>query len=682
MVSIASTERVRGVIAPSVGGSLKRKQYDADLDLENISSSQLKRRRVTFDPAVDVHILPDVNEKSLELVGEEVRRALERHAIDENTTYDEIRALLQTKPTSADAPLTGLLQKYIIALANNVPSLDYKCTGLVHAVVDSSWVARNEQYVRVYRHFLRSLLSVHPGYTTTVLKMLVNMFVKLPSPHLRQQDDPATNRAHIQDRVHDTIKFLVRQSAMTSTYLAPLLTSAFPFPTDTAKAHVHYVRNILRVSKYCPELKGEILSLITDKLVKIDVQIQVDMERLDEDVEEQLLQEAADDIEDEEEDMSDNDSVSSEESLDEEERHIKEVKESVTKLDAIMDILFSYYDAIFARGDAFAINEAFQSMLSHFARIILPNYRSRHTQFLLFHFSQTSPDLIQRFTKYCSDLAFNLNQPRIHRIAAAAYLASFIARGAHVSGAIVRSVFDELCDHMEMLRLFHEPECKGPDLRLYDTYYAISQALLYAFCFRWRDLIVTSDRSTPTDSDILYHEGDFTWHRSVQKILHNNIFSKLNPLKICSPIIVAQFAGIAHHLNFEYVFSILETNKRIRLARRIGHSLGGVAARETALTMKKGEGSFLLESFFPFDPYKLPRSKRWIQNEYMPWKSIPGMKPSPAEEEDLESEEEDDDDDADEDDDSSDSEAGGHARGLHDEEDDDLDDGLETDESS
>lgn len=642
MVSLASLN----------SGSLKRKHAATEdfADSLELPSLQSKRRRVTFDPDVDVHILPDVNEKSLELVGEEVRRALEKHTLGDNGTYDQIRALFSAKPTTADAPLSALLEKYVIALTDNVTLLDHKCTGLVHALVDSSWIARNEQYYRSYRTLIRSLLSVHPGYTGSVLTMLVNMFLELPSPTLRQHDDPPIQRTRLEVRVHETLKHLLRQIQMTSTLLGPILTSTFPFPTDTTKAHVHYIKNMLRVSEYCPEIKGQIFSVVTDKLVKIDVQMQVDMEELEDDIEDRLVDGPADD-EDDEEDDSDDESVSSEESMDKDERRIKELKDSVTKLDAIMDLLFTHYDAVFARGNIVQIDDTFEGLLAIFANIILPTYRSRHTQFLLFHFSQTSPDLIERFAGCCSHLAFDQRLPHILRIAAAAYLASFIARGAHVSGAVVRDVFDLLCHHLEDLRTTQEPNCKTPDLRRYGTYYAISQALLYTFCFRWRDLIVTEDGTPPTDEEILYHETDFKWHNDIQDILRRNIFSKFNPLKICAPTIVNQFARMAHHLRFLYVFPLLETNKRIRLAPSMGGGgyMDGVGARETALTMKKGEESFLLDAYFPFDPYVLPRSKRWLEDDYVQWKPVPGMQPLKDEDESEEEEEDDDEGESDED---------------------------------
>ncbi|KAF1975850.1 RNA polymerase I-specific transcription initiation factor RRN3 [Bimuria novae-zelandiae CBS 107.79] len=646
MVSLAVTHQTSGSVDPSVGSSLKRKQTDSKQQL----SSQAKRRRVAFDLNHDIHILADPNEKSQELVLEEVHRALEKHAAGDATAYDVLRSLFTTKPTATDAPLSGLLEKYVVALTQNVTRLD-GCRGLVHAVLDCHWAARNQDFVHSYRRFLRSLLSLYPGFTSTVLGMLVGMFVEPPSPRMRQEDDPAIPRAQLQSRVHDTLRFLLRQGSMTATYLQPLLSSNFPFSTDTSKAHIQYINNILKVTEYCPELKRAILSLIMDKLVKIDVQIQVDMEELDDDLEDQLIEDYARELDDED-DESDNESVSSEESLDDDERRLKEIKESVTKLDNIMFLLFQHYDSVFQKGDLHEIDEAYESLLSQFSNIILPTYRSRHTQFLLFHFSQMTPDLIDRFAVQCTQLAFDQSRPQILRVAAAAYLASFIARGAHVPRQTVCDVFELLGEQLEILRKQLEPNCKGPDLRRYGTYYAISQALLYAFCFRWRDLIETADGRAPTDHDIVYHEGDFKWYKEVNKTLQKNVFSKLNPLKICAPTIVQQFARIAHHLRFMYVNSLIETNKRIRLTNMVG-----VGSRETALTMKRGEEGFLLDAYFPFDPYVLPRSKKWIEGDYVQWKPIPGMV-IPREDDEEDEEESDDETDADDDDDDDESTVG------------------------
>ena len=54
-----------------------------------------------------------------------------------------------------------------------------------------------------------------------------------------------------------------------------------------------------------------------------------------------------------------------------------------------------------------------------------------------------------------------------------------------------------------------------------------------------------------------------------------------------------------------------------------------------------------LDGYFPFDPYQLPVSKRWLDGDYIQWKALPGLNADDeddsddsdeAEEDDLEEE--------------------------------------------
>jgi RNA polymerase I-specific transcription initiation factor RRN3 len=124
---------------------------------------------------------------------------------------------------------------------------------------------------------------------------------------------------------------------------------------------------------------------------------------------------------------------------------------------------------------------------------------------------------------------------------------------------------------------------------------------------------------------------------------------------------------MAHHLRFLYVYPLLETNKRVRLARSMaGAYLGGIGGRETALTQKRGDDMFLLDAYFPFDPYVLPRSKRWIEEDYVQWKPVPGMP--------VEKDEDSEDDEEDEDEDESESESDTEGAEAADDVPEDLDD--------
>ncbi|EOD49013.1 RNA polymerase i-specific transcription initiation factor rrn3 family protein [Neofusicoccum parvum] len=615
--------------------SLKRKHTEPDSDNDGYpTGNAAKRPRVSFDASVDIRFLEDFDEKGIELIREEVRRGIEKHVAGDSTIYDEIKTLFKTRPTAKDAPSTKLLGKYVMALIGNVSLLNKNCSGLAHAILDCQWLARDEGFTRLYFTLLANLMSAHGGYTSQILQSLVKYFTGIPSPNTRHATDPPVNRSELRQRLHGTLSRLLKLIPSANGVLTHILASSFPATDDTAKVYLTYLNNLMEVISYAPELKGTILALITEKVVKIDVQIQVDMEDLEEEFEEALVQEALykreedgeSDVEDDDADESDDESTTSDDGLDSDEQRILQLKNSVGKLDAILDLLFDYYHSVFVKGTYVDAAEMFDFLLSQFINIILPTYRSRHTQFLLFHFAQTSPAFLEKFAITLLELATDKTRPQIMRVAAAAYLASFISRGAHVPSLLVREMFRAIGENLDSFKSSYEAGCKGPDLRRYSYYYALAQAQLYIFCFRWRDLIISKTDSFADDEEILFQGGELTWHLGAKENMMRNIYSKFNPLKICSPGVVTQFARIAHHLRFVYVFPLLETNKRLRLSRSVSAAvMYGMQERETALSAKNSESALQLDSYFPFDPYNLPRSKRWMEGDYNEWKSIPGL---------------------------------------------------------
>jgi RNA polymerase I-specific transcription initiation factor RRN3 len=433
------------------------------------------------------------------------------------------------------------------------------------------------------------------------------------------------------------LKYLLRLIPSASATLAPILSAKFPFSDETKKAHMAYINSLIRIIEYAPELKSEVFALITEKLVKIDVQMQVDLDDLDDEVAAAIVQaislqrDRISDEEDEDDDDSDTDSVTSDESLDDDAGRMKEVQGNVEKMDAILDTLFEYYDPYFRDPNSALAQTMFDTLLSHFRNIILPTYRSRHTQFLLFHFAQTSEHLVDTFAGECVELAFKSGRPAVLKQSAAAYLASFVARGARVPGQVVRDVFDYIGTCLDTIRDENEQTCRGPDLQRYGTFYATTQALLYIFCFRWRDLVISSSGDDVFDEDdpAALVGQDLQWQYGVKELLWRTIYSKLNPLKVCAPPIVEEFARIAHRLEFMDVYLLLDANKRIRLSQfTLGAGGSGMLRESGFINGKKADGEeeswHMLDAYFPFDPYQLPVSRRWIAADYVEWKGLPG----------------------------------------------------------
>ncbi|KAK2807557.1 hypothetical protein FQN50_005425 [Emmonsiellopsis sp. PD_5] len=652
----------KSILKPSSHTTLgaKRKRIDMDLSSSAVSdggmtssvssepttpSSPVKKRaRVKFEMDLsDVGQQVGVGvgmEKSTAMVREEVRRAIQRHLAGDSEAYDRVKEVFTADPKELeddgspvyDLPSRASLKNHLLGLFSNVSALDGGCSGLVHAVVESEWLGRDEGYVKLFVRFLGTLAAARGGYLNTVLRMLVGGLRQVPSNIGRLPGYPVVYASEIYARVHMAIRYIIQLIPAGSGSLSPLLASSFPHDTDTAKAHIVYTRNIIKIIDYAPELRSDILALITEKLVKIDVQFQVDLEEADEDIDDDnlppMMSPEAIALDEEEDDDSDAESVMSDEITDIEVRKAKKRAQTKQKIDYMIDLLFEYYSTPFANGTITEKENANNLLLSHFQTIILPTYRSRHTQFLLFHYSQSSPIFIDRFATACVQIIFSKSHPTIIRQYAAAYLASFVARGAHVSSEVVRDVFDLLGTHLENLQGEYEPACRGPDLRRYGPFYSTAQALLYIFCFRWRDLTLAaldSDRTTPlSDIDL----DDATFPLAIKEVLRRAVWSKLNPLKICSPAIVNEFDRLSRHLGFLYVHSLIETNKRLRISSyrsltalamesRFGH-----VERETRADDELGPQ---LDAYFPFDPYHLPRSRRWVVEDYLEWRGIPGV---------------------------------------------------------
>ena len=76
-----------------------------------------------------------------------------------------------------------------------------------------------------------------------------------------------------------------------------------------------------------------------------------------------------------------------------------------------------------------------------------------------------------------------------------------------------------------------------------------------------------------------------------------------------------QFARVAHATDFIYCYPILETNKR----SSDGDSPQRTPARQTFVPP---QANTELNTFFPFDPYKLPKSSRYINGVYREWSAV------------------------------------------------------------
>jgi RNA polymerase I-specific transcription initiation factor RRN3 len=282
----------------------------------------------------------------------------------------------------------------------------------------------------------------------------------------------------------------------------------------------------------------------------------------------------------------------------------------------------------------------FHILLSIFDRIIICTFKSRYTQFLVFWYSSLDPEFTDLFQgMLISKALLEPNQPAVTRAAAASYIASFVSRAQFVDRNAARNVMSVLCKFLQnQLDTFDTASQSGASVAHYSVFYAVSQAVFLIFCFRWRDLLEDVHEDYSDEISVGSVKPARKWMAELG-IVQRMVTSPLNPLKVlysfpsdrfrahclqvCSVNVVKQFARVAHSTDFIYCYSLMESNKRSEYAF---NSSDAHSSRSHQPTIYPGvlDNSLNAElnTFFPFDPYRLPRSYSYIQSVYREWSAV------------------------------------------------------------
>ncbi|KAJ7098804.1 RNA polymerase I-specific transcription initiation factor RRN3 [Mycena belliarum] len=625
-----------------------------------------------------------------------VNNALLQKANGTSDPFDELVNQFSTKT----APQPAQLRLWLSALSHVVSRLERSHATLVQAVVSMPWTTMDGATVKAYTVFIGMLLSARPEYLSLVLGKLTHGFTyqsglqALDANTPESSSSPLTRRV-IYDRLHYLLRHLLSLIPTLSSTLQPLLVRNFPHKRQSQASQSTYIRNLLRISTYCPELGDKILSTIVDRAIQIDVEIQVELEELEDenDVDQDVFeldpfdtilgQEADSDSDDDEDDEGNMSDLSSDAGEADTPSAISHVQEMVKKLDAILTLIFEHFqrarEAIPSSGAdsprttlppelpalpplppltpsispsssplelpaatlpddptqsrplrlPTSLSAQFNTLLSIFDRLILPTFKSRYTQFLVFFYTSLSPDFADIFLGLLVDRALFQNAtPAVTRAAAAAYIGSFVSRAAFVDREGARRVVGVLCDFLrahldgveDALRIGARIDSGAGSAAQSGVFYAVAQAVFLIFCFRWRDLL-----EDEADLDELVGKPGKKWMPELG-VVQRIITSVLNPLKLCSPNVVAQFAHIAQSTDFIYCYTILEANKRSDYGSNNaeGRVKSSISYQSTSIYPALLDSSITAElnTFFPFDPYKLSKSSVFIQRIYREWSSV------------------------------------------------------------
>jgi RNA polymerase I-specific transcription initiation factor RRN3 len=463
--------------------------------------------------------------------------------------------------------------------------------------------ASNEKNALEFLDCIVNLVSFNGCYIPSCFQLLVQGFI----PKQKDADYDLELSDKISHLIHSTLQKIVTLAPLSTPLLGIALEKQFPHKRHSSEVMFAYLKNLLLVSYYAPSIINAVMCTAVDRLIKIDVDIKLDD-----------VQEEADDLQFEVEI--------------EDAKEPTEAEMTARKLDSMMIVMFEYLDAAFGACSSeehehtfppMNLNQThreqlFDILLQIFDKYILTTYKSKYTQFLLFYVCRLKPQENNSFSAKFMAYLFNIIQQKIYnntnQLASSAYLGSFLSRASYVPASTLREVVTFMLN-WTLSYLKTRPNA-SPDAVVHGLFYSMSQSLYYIFCFHYKTLL------SEGDVEIL--------KRGYQRITE----SKFNPLKFCLPTIVREFVRICLETEWFDYSDLLKENEKLVLATK--SSFGG---------------SNQLEIFFPFDPYLLKHSSKYITDYYVKWTAPDDEDTAPAPADDAsDSSDDDDDDDADGDD--------------------------------
>ncbi|KAJ1968518.1 DNA independent RNA polymerase I transcription factor [Dispira parvispora] len=664
--------------------------------------------------------------------------------------------------STLSASVTKQMLAWVTAFNRIISALDARCHSLITAILSLQWIIQPDPLlVSMYTQFLGNFVSAQPSSTAPVIEHLVK-HLATPSIFFGGMNDSSTHTTtttitvsqdEVYNRAHIALQRILSLVPTAHSVLYPALAARFPHKTQSLTHHRLFVNSLLRILDYVPSLRSQLIRLLIDRMIQIDVEIQVEIEELDDesedegdndegdgnDLEGSSNQKSAEDGNDDDEAKNtfamESDEDGDIDEADGGEVSGTEIRDMISKLDCMFEQLFAYLTQFHSDNDPVTIDteeaqqtlvrnrnlrqEYFYILLDVFDRVILTTFKSRYTQFVIFYLSSLDTSFPDIFLgtlvgKLCESptsttSTSQTNSPlrngtpgkkaapgsTVMRVAVASYTSSFIARARYVSPELIRTTVGLLVqwaaaylDQYEQLnqwrisqlhprtsavlqnnaqglrRTHSAPQTPAvsrsssskslsttvvpsaasiADPERHAVFYAVVQALMYIFCFRWRELLEREPSDDPNGGEedgLVMHSTNGAPQRWCPELKHLQriVLSSLNPLKVCSSAVAQQFARISHQLGFMYCYSVLHMNNHrenqspgeVSQSDEDKQSTPGQRKRGPSSTVtyaevakRQGTPLFLeLETFFPFDPFHLPMSEKYVDAIYQEWRGV------------------------------------------------------------
>ncbi|XP_058425990.1 RNA polymerase I-specific transcription initiation factor RRN3 isoform X2 [Diceros bicornis minor] len=494
---------------------------------------------------------------------------------------------------------------WLLEFRSSIMYLTKEFEQLINILLRLQWLNRSQTVVEEYLAFLGNLVSAQTVFLRPCLSMIASHFVpprvvvKEGDVDVSDSDDEDDNLPANFDTCHRALQIIARYVPSTPWFLMPILVEKFPFVRKSERTLECYVHNLLRISVYFPTLRHEILELVIEKLLKLDV----NASRQDiEDAEETAAQPGSGTDATEGLFNMDEDEETEHETKAGPERLEQMVHPVAERLDILLSLLLSYVkDVCYVDGkiDNNKTKDLYRDLVTIFDKLLLPTHASCHVQFFMFYLCSFKLGFAEAFLEHLWKKLQDPNNPAIIRQAAGNYIGSFLARAKFVPLITVKSCLDLL---VNWLHIYLDNQDSGTkafcDVALHGPFYSACQAVFYTFVFRHKQLL----------SGNLKEGLRYLQSLNFERI----VMSQLNPLKICLPSVVNFFAAITSKYQLVFCYTIIERNNR-QMLPIIRNTAGGDSVQTCTNP---------LDTFFPFDPCVLKRSKKFIDPIYQIWEDM------------------------------------------------------------
>ncbi|XP_037427268.1 RNA polymerase I-specific transcription initiation factor RRN3-like [Triticum dicoccoides] len=243
------------------------------------------------------------------------------------------------------------------------------------------------------------------------------------------------------------------------------------------------------------------------------------------------------------------------------------------KLDDLMVVIFEHFKSL----DAQCLHKEFTILKTIFRASVLTVDTPKFVQFIMFYICARDPEICAlEFALFLTDIFKNKEEDPISRMSAVSYIGSYLSRARFISDDTVVAIIGKLvdwlvdyCDH-ESTRESTCGTCIFP-------------------CFRLRYIMDCPNLK----SDLFRMPFGTLFHH------------QLEPLKVCLPSIVSEFLRQAK--GAKLVAKFVDPAAKDTVESDCSRTSGGINR---------------FDMFFPFDPYLLKESDRYISSHFEVWSMV------------------------------------------------------------